>query len=72
MFKFVEVVFLLSSIIGAGILALNVGANIFGFVFFLISNVCSFYLYKKSNVSRTMFIVTFIFSIINVLGIIRA
>ena len=66
-----EAVYLVTSAIGASIIAFNINANVLGYSFFLASSVVGSYLAYHSNVSRTVVGVNVMFGVINIVGIVR-
>ena len=69
--KLIDVIYLVTSITGALLIALNVGSNVHGYLLFLISSCCGAWIALKSNVSKSILTVNIIFACINVLGLIR-
>lgn len=70
--RLIDVVYLMTSIAGATLVALNIGQQLLGYILFLISSIAGAYLIIHSNVSRSLLTVTAIYFIINLVGIIRA
>lgn len=70
--KTVEVIYLVTSIAGALLIALNINANLTGYYLFFLSSCAGAYLAYHSNASRSLLTVNVIFGIINVIGIVRA
>jgi hypothetical protein len=66
-----DLVFLTGSFVGAILVALNIDQAVLGYTVFLISNFAGLYLALISNASRSLAVVTVMFMIINVVGIIR-
>jgi len=66
-----DVIYLLGSIMGATIVALNIGQAQAGYIVFLFSSFAGLYLLLKSNASRSLLAVHIMFMAINVLGIVR-
>jgi hypothetical protein len=60
-----------SSLIGAVLIALNVGQNVTGYWLFLMSSILGGWLAYKSNASRSLVEVNVMFGIINIIGIVR-
>ncbi len=69
--KIVNISYLATSAIGALLIALNVNANVLGYVLFLISSILASVIVLKSNADRSLLYVNVMFGIINVIGIIR-
>lgn len=70
--RLIDGLYLASSIVGATLVALNVGAQLAGYSLFLLSSCCALYLLRDSNASRSLIIVNGVFAVINLIGIIRA
>jgi hypothetical protein len=70
--KSMEVAYLVTSIIGAILIASNIDANLIGYCLFFVSSCCGAYLAYHSNASRSLLMVNVIFGIINLFGIVRA
>ena len=70
--KVVDYVYLISSIVGAALVASNAGVQLAGYTLFLISSLCALYLLRLSNASKSLWIVNGMFALINLFGIIRA
>lgn len=67
----VDVVFLLTSFAGAGIIAANIDLNVIGYWLFLVSSIAGFTLVWNSNASKSLLLVNAMFAIINIVGIVR-
>lgn len=67
-----EVVYLLSSLTGALLIALNVGMQFEGYLVFLLSSILGAYLVIISNASRSLFAVHLMYAVVNIIGIVRA
>lgn len=70
--KVIDNVYLITSIVGAFLVAINAGYQVIGFSLFLVSSLCGCYLVVNSNASRNLLYVNMMFAMINVVGIIRA
>ena len=69
--KVYEGIYLVTSFLGAGIIAANVNANVLGYAIFLIASITGGYLAYYSNVSRSVLVVNAMFAVINIIGIVR-
>ena len=67
-----DTIYLVSSISGAILVALNIGLQLEGYIVFLISSVAGIYLLLQSNASRSLVVVAVIFMVVNIVGILRA
>ena len=67
-----EVIYIITAMTGAAIVASNIGENLIGYWVFLVSSAIGAHLAYHSNASRSIVIVNVIFGCINVIGIIRA
>jgi hypothetical protein len=67
-----DAVYLTGSFVGAALVALNVGLQVWGFVFFFMSSIAGILLLRNSNASWSLMVVTVYYAIINLVGIIRA
>lgn len=67
-----DIIYMVSSIGGAAVVAANIGAQVLGYTLFLISSVTALILLLSSNASRSLVVVNSIFTVINVVGLIRA
>lgn len=70
--RILDAIYLISSVLGAVLIAANVGAQLLGYCLFLVSSIIAVYLLHRSNASRSLMIVNVIFAVINLIGIIRA
>ena len=70
--KIIDTVYLCTSITGALLVALNIGTQMLGYTLFLISSIAGIFLLLRSNASKSLIIVSAVFAMINVIGIIRA
>lgn len=70
--RVIDSIYLVSSIAGATLVALNIGQQLLGYSLFMVSSIAGAYLIINSNVSRSLLTVTAIYFIINLVGIIRA
>lgn len=59
------------AIIGSALIAWNLGLNQIGYMFFLVSSICSVKLLLESNASKALLLQTIYFTIINIVGILR-
>lgn len=69
--KIADIIFVASNAIGASLIALNTGLQLYGFISFLIGNFVGMYLLKGSNASKSLFVIQLMFAVINIVGIIR-
>ena len=69
--KLADVIFVVSNAVGASLIALNMGLQLYGFISFLIGNFVGMYLLKNSDASKSLFVIQIMFAIINIVGIIR-
>lgn len=70
--KVTNFIYLSSSIGGALLVALNIGAQVFGYVLFLVSSLTGIILLRKSNAPKSLLIVNIVFAVINTIGLFRA
>ena len=69
--RFWEAVYLVTSALGAAIIAFNINANVVGYCFFLVSSVVGGVMAYNSNASHTIWKVNVLFAVINIIGIVR-
>ena len=70
--RIADVIYLGSSMVGALLVALNIGLQFEGYALFLVSSISGSYLVLKSNASRSLLWVNGLFAIINIVGMVRA
>lgn len=70
--RFYETIYLTSSMLGAILIALNVGLQFWGYTVFLISSLLGSYLVWISNASRSLLWVHIMYAGINIIGLIRS
>jgi hypothetical protein len=56
---------------GSSLIAANVGLNVLGYAFFLISSLASLQLLRQSDASKSLIVINLWFTAMNVLGIVR-
>lgn len=69
--KIADILFVISNAVGALLIASNIGLHLYGFISFLIGNIFGMYLLKQSNASKSLMIIQVMFTVINIIGIIR-
>lgn len=69
--KILEFVSFFGAITGALLVALNAGVGGYGYIFFLSSSISTIILLRQSNASKVIEWQTYVFVIINVVGLIR-
>ena len=69
--KLADIITVVGSMLGAGLIALNINYNVLGYVFFLIANLANLYLLNISTASKSLTVVTIFFVIANIIGIMR-
>ena len=65
-------VYIMASMLGAMLVALNIGMQFWGYAVFLISSVVGAYLVWISNADRSLLWVHIMYAGINIIGLIRA
>lgn len=70
--RIIDAMYLIFSVAGAVLVALNIGYQLVGYILFLLSSILGSVLILGSNASRSLLTVNIIFAIINIVGIIRA
>ena len=70
--RLAEIFYFASAAAGALLVALNIGYQLEGYIFFLISSFLGSYLVLISDASRSILWVNVMFGVINIIGIIRA
>lgn len=69
--KLLDTVTLGGAMIGSAIIALNLGINQIGYIFFLASSVASVILLKNSNASKSLALTSMWFVLMNIIGLVR-
>lgn len=70
--RVLDFVVLGGAVIGSGLIALNLGLNFIGYMFFLASSIASVYLLSNSNSPKSLMYTNIFFIVMNIIGIIRA
>lgn len=70
--KVIDYVYIISSILGAVVIASNTGTQFVGYCLFLLSSLCTLYLLHLSDASKSLWIVNGMFAVINLYGVIRS
>ena len=68
--RIADVLYLVGSIAGAGLISLNAGYNQMGYAMFLVASIAGIYLlkYHAKDVSWSLFVVNIYFAVVNVNG----
>ena len=69
--RFLDAMILGGAVIGSGLIALNIGLNQVGYIFFLMSSIASVYSLRGSNASKSLMHTNVFFIAMNVIGLIR-
>lgn len=68
--KFLNALYLATSVIGAILVALNLGYQFIGYVLFFISSCSGMFIAIRSNAPSSLVIVNGMFAVINIIGLI--
>jgi hypothetical protein len=69
--RILELVSFLAAVVGATLVALNIGIGLYGYILFTASSIATIILLRHSNASKVIEWQTYVFVIVNVVGIIR-
>ena len=69
--RLIEAVYLVTSALGALIIAANINANVYGYLLFLAGSVAGSYLVVESKAPKSLLYVNIMFGCINVIGLVR-
>ena len=69
--KIIEIASVTGAVGGSSLIAMNLGYNQLGYMFFIVSSLSSLYLLRNSNASKALLITNAYFLIINIVGVIR-
>lgn len=69
--RILELVSFLAAVVGATLVALNIGIGLYGYILFTVSSIATIILLRHSNASKVIEWQTYVFVIVNVVGIIR-
>jgi hypothetical protein len=69
--RIADVAVVVCSVIGACLVAANIGAALYGYIIFIIANVASLVVLSKAQGVKSVMLVNAMFFVINLVGIVR-
>ena len=69
--RIADVAVVVCSVIGAGLVAANIGVALYGYIIFMIANVASLVVLSKAQGVKSIILVNVMFFVINLVGIVR-
>ena len=69
--KLLELISFWFAVIGATCVALNIGIGLYGYILFTVASFCTIILLRQSNAPKVIEWQTYVFVIVNVVGIIN-
>ena len=69
--KILGVAVVVTAMLGSSIIAMNVGLNLLGYMFFMAHSICALLVLERHPAPKSIVITTIFFAVVNFVGIVR-